>query len=563
MEEIMNIIFKFIVCFSLMGIFMLTACSSKKEANLVLTKGKIWTVNPKQPWAEAIAVYGEKIIAVGSNKEIEQYISEKTAVIDLNGKLVLPGLIDSHTHFMQGGQLLLQIDLRSAKSEEDFASKIKEYAESLPPGDWILGGNWDEESWPSRKLPAKEIIDPYTSENPVLIGRYDGHLSLANSLALKLAGITKQTPDPPGGKIIKNPETGEPTGILKDAAENLVSKIIPPASKEQLLAAAHAAMNEAKRFGLTGVMDNTSSADFAIYQNLLKNGELTVRIYSLFPLPRWKELANLGIKTGFGNDMLKIGCMKGFMDGSVGSRTAMFFDEYNDDPGNYGLPNQMMFPEGNMKEMVSGADKAGLHIAIHAIGDKANNLLLNIYKETIEENGERDRRFRTEHAQHLLPEDIKRFAQLHVIASVQPYHAIDDGRWVEDRIGHKRCQTTYAFKSLLDAGTTLALGSDWPVAPLNPLTGIYAAVTRRTIDGKNPDGWFPEQKISLEEAIKGYTLNGAFAMFEENSRGSLETGKLADMVVLSEDLFSIPPEKIVDAMVMYTILGGKIIYQAK
>jgi predicted amidohydrolase YtcJ len=563
MEEIMNIFFKFFVCFSLMGIFMLTGCSSKKEANLVLTKGKIWTVNPKQPWAEAIAVYGKKIIAVGSSKEIDQYISKNTAVIDLNGKLVLPGLIDSHTHFMQGGQLLLQIDLRSSKSEEDFASKIKEYAESLQPGDWILGGNWDEESWPSRKLPAKEIIDPYTSENPVLISRYDGHLSLANSLALKLAGITKHTPDPPGGKIIKDPKTGEPTGILKDAAESLVSKIIPPASKEQLLAAAHAAMNEAKRFGVTGLMDNTSSADFAIYQNLLKNGELTVRIYSLFPLPRWKELANLGIKTGFGNDMLKIGCMKGFTDGSVGSRTAMFFDEYNDDPGNYGLPNEMMFPEGNMKKMVSGADKVGLHISIHAIGDKANNLLLNIYKETIEENGERDRRFRIEHAQHLLPEDIKRFAQLHIIASVQPYHAIDDGRWVEDRIGHKRCQTTYAFKSLLDAGTTLALGSDWPVAPLNPLTGIYAAVTRRTIDGKNPDGWFPEQKISLEEAIKGYTLNGAFAMFEENNKGSLEAGKLADMVVLSEDLFSIPPEKILDASVMYTILGGKIIYQAK
>jgi hypothetical protein len=559
----MNIFFKAAVCFTLMGIFMLTSCSSKKEAHLVLTNGRIWTVNPNQPWAEAIAVYGEKIIAVGSNKEIEQYIFEKTSVIDLKGKLVLPGFIDSHTHFMQGGQLLLQIELRSTKSAEDFASKIKKYAESLKPGDWILGGNWDEESWPSRKLPSKEIIDPYTKENPVLIGRYDGHLALANSLALKLAGITKHTPDPPGGKIIKDPKTGELTGILKDAAESLVSKIIPPATKEQLLAAAHAAMNEAKQFGVTEVMDNTSSEDFAIYQYLLKKGDLTIRIYSLFPLPRWQELANLGIKTSFGNNMLKIGCVKGFVDGSVGSRTAMFFDEYNDEPGNYGLLNEMMFPEGNMEKMVLGADKAGLQLAIHSIGDKANNLLLNIFEKTIKENGERDRRFRIEHAQHLLPEDIERFAQLNVIASVQPYHAIDDGRWVEDRIGHKRCQTTYAFKTLLDGGTILALGSDWPVAPLNPLTGIYAAVTRSTIDGKNPGGWFPEQKISLEKAIKGYTLHGAYAMFEENIKGSLEVGKLADIVVLSKDLFNIPPEKILDAKVIYTILGGKIIFQTE
>lgn len=534
----------------------------KKEANLALINGKVWTVNPENPWAEAIAVGGEEIIAVGSNEEIRKYIEEDTEFIDLKGKLVLPGFIDSHTHFTWGGQMLLQIDLRAAKSEEDFASRIKEYAQSLSSGAWVLGGNWDEESWPSKKLPTKELIDPYTSEHPVLLSRYDGHLSFANSLALKLAGITKDTPDPPGGKIIKDPQTGEPTGILKDAAENLVEKIIPPRTREQLRTAARAALNEAKRFGVTGVMDNTSSEDLDIYQELLKKGELTVRIYSLFPLPRWQELANLGIKIGFGNNMLKIGGMKGFVDGSIGSRTAMFFEPYDDEPANYGLPNEMMFPEGNMKKMVSGADKAGLQIAIHAIGNKANNLLLDIFEEVINENGEWDRRFRIEHAQHLLPDDIKRYSQLKVIASVQPYHAIDDGRWVENRIGYKRCQTTYAFKSLLDAGTCLAMGSDWPVAPLNPLTGIYAAVTRRTIDGKNPDGWFPEQKISLEEAIKGYTINGAYATFEDDIKGSLEVGRLADIVVLSEDLFSIPSEKIKDANVIYTILGGKIIYQA-
>jgi len=552
---------------SLLAVFLLTGRTMHSQqqttADLILINGKVWTGNQAQPKAEAVAARGDKIIAVGSTAEVKKLAGKQTRTIDLGGKLVLPGLIDNHTHFIKGGFQLLSVDLRDARTPEEFARRIKERAEKLPPGRWITGGDWDHQLWPGAPLPTRELIDRYTPNTPVFVNRLDGHMSLANSLALKLAGITKDTPDPPGGAIVRDPKTGEPTGMLKDSAANLVSRIIPQPSDTEYAEALRAALKEAARVGVTSIQDITYWDEWPVYKRFRDKGELTVRVYARTPLPSWERQAELRRREGAGDEWLRLGGLKGFADGSLGSTTALFYEPYNDAPHTSGLPNEMMFPEGNMKRLVSGADKAGLHVSVHAIGDKANSIMLDIFEQVARENGPRDRRFRIEHAQHLHPKDIKRFAELDVIASMQPYHAIDDGRWAEKRIGRERCKTTYAFRSLLDAGVKLTFGSDWSVAPLDPLLGIYAAVTRKTIDGKNPGGWFPEQKISVEEAVRAYTTMSAYASFEEKIKGSLEVGKLADMVVLSRDIFTINPDSIPNAKVVYTIVGGRIVLEQK
>ncbi|HVH61931.1 MAG TPA: amidohydrolase, partial [Candidatus Sulfotelmatobacter sp.] len=396
-------------------------------------------------------------------------------------------------------------------------------------------------------------------DTPVFVSRYDGHMAMANALALRLAGITRDTKDPPGGTIVRDHD-----GNLKDAAMNLIYRVIPAPSEEQLLRMIHAAMDEARRVGVTSIHDISSTEDVRAYQTLAARGELTLRIYSITPLPQWQAPATAGIRAGFGNDWIHLGALKGFADGSLGSTTALFEKPYDDAPETSGLPNEMMLPEGHMLKMALGADKAGLQLAVHAIGDQANRIMLDIYAEVAKQNGTReDRRWRIEHAQHLRPEDFARFGQLAVIASVQPYHAIDDGRWAEKRIGHERAKTTYAFRTFLEHGVRLAFGSDWTVAPLDPMLGLYAAVTRATLDGKNPGGWFPEQKLTLEEAIEAYTMGSAFAEFREKEKGSLTPGKLADVVVLDSDLFAMAQEKIKDAAVRYTIVGGKVVYAAR
>lgn len=534
---------------------------AQQKADLVLFNGVIWTGTRQHPMAEAIAVRGERIVAVGENEEVQSLIGPRTRVVDLQGRLVLPGFIDNHTHFISGGFQLLSVDLRDARDEKEFARRIGEKARSLPEGRWITGGSWDHERWPGAALPRKELIDPVTPHHPVFVTRLDGHMGLANSLALKLAGITKETPDPPGGRIVRDPQTGEPTGILKDAAMNLVRRVIPPPTPAEMDEALRAAMNEAARVGVTSIQDITTWSDWAVYKRFHRRGELTVRITARTPITEWERQRDLRQKEGPGDEWLRLGGLKGFVDGSLGSTTALFFEPYLDAPQTSGLLHEEMLPEGIMQRRVAAADRAGLPVSIHAIGDKANKILLDIYEQVIQENGVRDRRFRIEHAQHLRPEDIPRFAQLGVIASMQPYHAIDDGRWAEKRIGRERCRTTYAFRSLLDAGAVLTFGSDWPVAPLDPLLGIYAAVTRRTIDGAHPRGWFPEQRITVEEAVRAYTVNNAYAEFAEKEKGSLEPGKLADMVVLSKDIFSIPPEQIPTAKVMMTIVGGRIVFE--
>jgi hypothetical protein len=541
----------------------LSTCQDRRAmADLVLSEGRIWTGDDRGPWAEAVAVRGERIVAVGSANEVRTLSGPDTRVINLGGRLVLPGFIDSHTHFLDGGMALLSIQLREAESREEFVARIRDKATELPQGEWILNGDWDEQQFDPPELPRRDWIDGVAAGRPVCVNRHDGHMALANSAALQIAGITAATPSPPGGQIDKDPKTGEPTGILRDAAIDLVTKHVPLPTPETRLKAAAAALCLAAENGVTSTHDMAyDTGHFAVYQDLLKDGKLTCRIYLYIPIREVDIYSRLSLKTPFGNDYLKIGGLKGFVDGSLGSATALFFEPYVDAPDTSGLFHSDMFPAGIMEERLLAADRAGLQVAVHAIGDRANAVLLDLYEKANAENGPRDRRWRIEHAQHLRPQDIKRMAALGVIASVQPYHAVDDGRWAEGKIGPERCRTTYAFRSLLDQGVTLAAGSDWTVAPLDPLAGIYAAVTRRTADGKNPGGWYPEQKISLEEALHAYTTSGASAEFAETAKGKIREGFLADLVVLDQNIFEIPPEKIIEARVQTTIVGGRIIFE--
>jgi len=517
-------------------------------------------MDQSRPTGEAVAIYGNRIMAVGSTQEIRKLAGARTRVIDAQKQLLLPGFNDAHVHFLSGGFQLASVDLRDANTPAEFAERIRSFAAKLAPGRWITGGDWDHERWPGALLPTKELIDGDTPNVPVFVNRLDGHMSLANSVALKLAGVTRETKDPPGGLIVRDAKTGEPTGVLKDAAMSFVWKVVPQSSFEEKLTAARAATEHAARLGVTSVQDVSAGTDVGVYQTLLDRGELKTRIYAVSPLPSWERLARTGVRAHFGSDMLRIGGLKGFSDGSLGSTTAFFYEPYQDEPESRGLAGDEMFPEGAMLQRVRDSDRAGLQVMIHAIGDRANDQILSIYEQIISENGERDRRFRIEHAQHLRPQDIARFARNKVIASMQPYHAIDDGRWAEKRIGHERAKSTYAFRSLLDAGAVLAFGTDWTVAPLDPIQTIYAAVTRRTLDGKNPLGWIPEQKISVEESVRAYTLGSAYAEFTEKEKGTIAPGKLADMVILSRDIFKIDAKEIENAKVVLTIMGGRVVY---
>ncbi len=549
---------KLLVLMTLASILM-----AQPAADLILTNGKIWTGNAAQPQAAAVACLGGRIVAVGPAVEVGRWAGPKTEIVDLAGKLVLPGFNDAHVHFFTGGAHLSAVKLRDAKSEAEFRERIREFAARLPKGRWILGGDWDHENWTPPRLPTRQLIDEAAGGHPVFVNRLDGHMSLANTTALKLAGITRGTPDPPGGTIVRD-SAGEPSGILKDAAQAAVERVIPAPPDEEIADDIRAAMRYAAENGVTSVQDMSASAEvLRVYERLLKRGELTVRISGHQPLARWKRLADVGVLAGFGGPRLQIGGLKGFADGSLGSTTALFFEPYTDAPETSGLASDEMIPESKMLGHIRDADRAGLQVAIHAIGDKANHLILDMFEQVEKENGARDRRFRIEHAQHLGAADIPRFAKLRAIASMQPYHAIDDGRWAEKRIGPVRAKTTYAFRSLLDAGAVLAFGSDWYVAPMEPILGIYAAVTRRTLDGKHPGGWVAQQKITVAEAIRAYTWGSAYASFSEGIKGTIETGKVADLAVLSSDILTIEPAEIERAKVVLTVFDGKIIYRRK
>jgi predicted amidohydrolase YtcJ len=542
---------------------LVSSCNKSPEGNmvdLVLVNGKVWTGNPAQPWAEAVAVRDGKIFAVGTAAEARKLSPSGTKLVDLGGSLVLPGFIDSHTHFLAGGFALKSIQLREAKSREDFVARIAAKARELGPGRWIQNGDWDHQQFSPVELPRKDWIDAVTPDNPVCVNRLDGHMILANSLALKLAGVTKGTPVPPGGEIVKDPATGEPTGILKDTAMDLVYAEIPEPTLAEKLEAAEAAVRHAAENGVTSVNEMADASSFGVFQELARLGRLTTRVHVYIPITEVETLARLKLKSPFGSPSLKLAGLKGFMDGSLGSATAYFFEPYTDDPKNSGLLNGQMFPEGIMEKRILEGDRAGLQLAVHAIGDRANSMLLDMVEKAVAANGPRDRRWRVEHAQHLRRTDIARFGKLGLVASVQPYHLIDDGRWAEKKIGPERVKTTYPFESLRRAGAVLAFGSDWTVAPLSPILGIYAAVTRRTLDGMNPGGWVPEEKVSIEEAVRAYTVNGAWVQFAEAVKGTIEPGKLADLVVLDRDIFTVPPEEIAGARVRMTIFDGRIIY---
>lgn len=522
---------------------------------------KIWTGDSSQPWAEALAADGERITAVGSNAQIEE-LAGGAQVIDGGGRLLVPGFIDTHLHFLQGGFSLSMVQLRDAATPEEFTARIQAFAATVPPGTWILEGTWDHELW-GGELPRRDWIDEVTPDHPVWVGRLDGHMALANSAALKAAGITKDTEDVEGGTIVRY-DNGEPTGIFKDNAMDLVYPAIPDPSPEMKDRALDAAMKHVNEQGVTSVHHVGSWDHLETFTRAWKAGRLSTRIYDSVPLSTWERLRDTvaageyGGSDGRGDAWLRIGGLKGFVDGSLGSHTAAFFDPYTDQPDDSGF--YINTPE-DLYEWISGADEAGLHALVHAIGDRANDMLLDTYERVAQENGERDRRFRIEHAQHLAPADLARFADLGVIPVMQPYHAIDDGRWAEKLIGPERLKGTYAFRSLLDAKAKVVFGSDWTVAPATPIEGIYAAVTRRTLDGMTPDGWMPEEKISVEEALAAYTVTAAYASFEEDEKGTLSAGRLADFVILERDLFSIPAEELRDVKVDVTVVGGKVVFE--
>ncbi|MDW3229107.1 MAG: amidohydrolase [Acidobacteriota bacterium] len=555
---------KLMLAIIISSLFFYSTCVSKGGvmADTVLINGHIWTVNSQQPEAEALAIVQNRIVSLGKSSEIKKLIGSQTRVIDLKGRFVLPGFIDTHTHFLNGGLALRSVQLRTCRSREEFTRRIEAKTKELEPGSWILNGDWDHEQFSPPVLPSKEWIDKVTPEHPVCVNRFDGHMVLVNSLAMSLAGIDKKTVSPPGGEIIKDPLTGEPTGILKDAAAELVYAKIPELTLAEKKEAVKAALKEAAVNGVTSIHDMSDASSFEVFQELLRSGELTSRLYVYIQIPEIDVFLRLKIKSGFGHPFLRLAGLKGFVDGSLGSETALFFEPYSDNPKAYGLLASHMFPEGIMEKRLSQADQAGLQVAVHAIGDRANAMVLDIMEKIIRENGPRDRRWRIEHVQHLRKSDIERFSQLGLIASVQPYHAIDDGCWAERKIGSERAKTTYAFNSLLQAGAIPVFGSDWTVAPLSPLTGIYAAVTRKTLDGQNPEGWIPQEKITVEEAIKSYTVRAAYAEFSEKEKGSLEPGKLADLVVLDRNLLRIEPDEILKTRVLLTMVDGRVIFSA-
>ncbi|HXU77197.1 MAG TPA: amidohydrolase [Methylomirabilota bacterium] len=546
----------------LMTSAMLTAAKDPTLApDLVIVDAAIHTMDPARPIVAGVAISGRLITAVGSAAEIRGLAGPGTRVIDAGNKLLLPGFNDAHVHWLMGGFSITNVNLRDAQSPAEFASRLAAHAKKVPKGQWILGGDWDHEKWPGTPLPTREMIDSVTPDNPVFVNRTDGHMALANGLALKLAGVTRDTKEVPGGLIVHDAKTGEPTGILKDAAMDLVDKAIPERSFEEKLAAARAATAHAASVGVTSVTDMSAGDDVGLYQWMLDRGELKTRIYAIRSIVTWEVLGKTGVRAAFGSDMLRIGGLKGFADGSLGSSTALFFEPYSDTPNTRGLLFEQMLPEGIMLKRTTAADKAGLQVMIHAIGDEANAQILDVYEKAAASNGVRDRRFRIEHAQHLRAGDIARFGRQHVIASMQPYHEADDGRWCDKRIGPERAKGTYAFRSLLDSGARLAFGSDWTVAPLNPMEGIKAAVTRQTLDGKHPGGWVPEQKITVDEAVQAYTLGSAYAEFAEKVKGTITPGKLADVVLLDRDIYKGDPAEIDKTQVVLTIVDGRVVYE--
>jgi predicted amidohydrolase YtcJ len=556
-----------LLLFSIIFITMPASCNKKEKADLVIINGKVLTIDKDNPAAEAIAIKGEIIIAIGTTGKIEGYIEDgKTRVIDAGGRLVLPGFNDAHVHF---GPLDPDfIELRYTTDPSVITEKVKAQVARSKPGEVIRGGHWEHEMFIDRKWPAKELIDKVSPDNPVLLERADGHSVLVNSYILRKSGITKNTPDPFGGEIQKDPLTGEPTGILKETAQDLIrlGEVRTVRNPEEEAARTWQgyllAMKEARELGVTSIQV-AGSADFKAYEKLQKEDQLTSRIDIGKPLTgdtavlkKYMEIAKKYPKKG---NWIRFGYLKAFIDGSMGSGTALMFEPFNDNPSSSGLA---MMPYEELEKMIITADRYGFQIGVHAIGDKGNNWILNAFEKAIEVNGKHDSRHRDEHTQTLQQSDIPRFAQLGVIPSMQPTHCISDKKFYEKRIGIERCKGAYAWRSLVEAGSTLAFGTDYQVEPLNPMEGLYAAVSRKERLGEEGEGWFPEQRLTMEEAIKYYTIGSAYAQFMEDRKGMIRTGYLADIVIVDKDLLIIPEAEIMKTKVDYTITGGKVVYES-
>ena len=526
-------------------------------SDILFRNGNFWTGNARSQSADFLICDDGLITSVGGRDE-SSGTHDSRKIVGLDGHFAMPGFIDSHAHFRSGGASLRQINLRETASESEFSRAVRRYAASHPSGKWIAGGNWDHETWRSKSLPTKELIDEFTPSTPVFLDRYDTHMALVNSVVLRLAGIDRNTPDPQGGIIVRD-NAGEPTGIVKDAAREMVLKLIPKPSIGDLLDDARTALRHARSLGITSVHEIGTERDLDAYVELRKLGELTARIYHILPLSSFSKIPELDASMVPNDNFIRIGALKAFADGSLGAGTAWFFDPYDDDKDNYGISSDSL-SSGRLEEWAVEADKSRLRLAVHAIGDRAVSEVLDVFERIQKTNPTWDRRFRIEHAQHVRPQDFIRMKRLNVIASVQPYHCIDDGRWAVRKIGERRAKTTYAFKTMSDRNIPLAFGTDWPVAPLNPMEGIHAAVTRQTIDGKTPGGWVPEQKISVERALSAYTQGGAFASCSEDVKGTLEPGKLADIVVLSDNPFLVSHDQLKDIKVLMTIVGGKVVF---
>lgn len=549
----------------LVMVLLMAGCSAPvKKYTMLVHHARIWTGSEAQPWASALLVSGDTIVKVGSEEELVPMMEQAGEVVDAEGRLIVPGFTDCHVHTIMAGFGLSSVKLKSVKSRKEFIEAIGNYAKTLKPGEWILGGDWDHQNW-GGELPVHEWIDSVTTSNPVWVERSEGHSGLANRLAMEQAGLDRTTRDIPGGTIVRT-SSGEPTGILKDDAMALIFRAIPNPSDDRKAIALEDAMNYFLSEGITSAHHMTEphernwggkAMDYDAFKMMHDLGKLRVRFYVTEPFTDWKKVANRVASEGRGDKWLKNGALKGYVDGAIGSHSALFYDDYDDQPG---FKGSQVNSEEFLNRLITSADSAGLQLCIHAIGDKAIHLALAAFDKAAQTNHTTDQRFRIEHTQHLAPSDIPEFARIGVIASMQPWHAIDDGIWCEKSIGKKRAETSYANKSLLDAGAKVAFGSDWWVAPPSPLKGIYAAVTRMTLDGKNPGGWVPAQKVSVEEALRAYTQTGAFASFDERIKGTLEPGKLADFVILEQDIFSIDPAELINAQVRATYVGGKIAF---
>jgi predicted amidohydrolase YtcJ len=553
------------ILLSIISMAYLSSCSGKETADLVIINGKVLTIDKDNPAAEAVAVKGETIVAVGSTKEISKLIQEGTTkVIDAMGRLVIPGFNDAHVHF--GPLDPDYIELRYTTDPSDITKKVRAQVAKSKPGELIKGGHWEHEMFTDKKWPTRALLDKVSPANPVLLHRADGHSVLVNSFVLKASGITRDTPDPFGGEIQKDTLTGEPTGILKENAENLIitGESKPDRSSEEKDARTWQgyllAIREARELGVTSIQV-PGKADFQAYEKMQKEGLLTCRIdigetltADTLILKKYLELEKKYPREG---NWIRFGYLKAFIDGTIGSGTALMFEPFSDNPGTSGLS---MMPYDVFENMVITADKMGFQIGVHSIGDKGNYWTLNAFESARKLNGNRDSRHRDEHAQTLQPSDIPRFAQMGIIASMQPTHCISDKKFCIKRIGPERAKGAYSWKSLADAGASIAFGSDYQVEPLNPMEGLYASVTRKERLGEDGEGWYPEQKISMEDAIRYYTMGSAYAQFMENRKGIIKRGYLADIVITDKDLLIIPESEIMKTKVDYTITGGKIVY---